>query len=171
MTRSAFQTCWQKLRLREEALWFCVTDAMWCLLPALMNHFSYQPTFKLLCLSWVLFSYIYGGFFPLHIKRTRVLWSWIKLTFAVINSVCWGNSSWLWSLALVSHVGVFLFTLQSHTAGVQDSFTATDVSWPKTCACPSHVPMAGCAYRSLKVTCATAHWTTLKQGRRSSILL
>lgn len=61
--------------------------------------------------------------------------------------------------------GCVLFTLQSRAAGVRDSYTAPTASCPTTRAPRSRAPTGVSAYPSLKVTYATARWTTPTHGK------
>lgn len=61
--------------------------------------------------------------------------------------------------------GCVLFTLQIHAAGVWSTSTAPAASCPTTHAPRSCAPTGESAYPSLKVTYATARWTTPTHGK------
>lgn len=113
-------------------------------------------------------SFSWVNFFPCKYQtHTRALWlDQADLCFDYLLPV--GETGRGFDQSLLSQTsGCVLFTLQSRAAGVQDSSTAPAASCLTTRVPPSHVPTAGCAYPRLKVTCATARWTTPKHGKHT----
>lgn len=113
-----------------------------------------------------------GMIFPFKYQtHSAVLWlHQVDLCFDYLLPV--GETLCGFDQSLLSQTsGCVLFIPQSRAAGVRDSSTAPAANWSTTHAPRSHVPTAGCVYRRLKVTCATAQWTTLENGKHTNQLI